>query len=231
VRITAPHYFDFGEDRQLVGDDLVRPEAWDAIRTETAGPFGLPPTRAEWESVVDSQTDYAERATVIDRLVAERGDGSIASYGVGVASLELWLHRRRPGRPLLLGEYAPATTARLRELFPEAEVHQHDLLVDAPLAADWHVFHRIDTEFTNRQWRGVLERFAEVPIVFAPGGMTDLREAISEVWTGIRNRNATRSGFVRNRPAFESLWRSTHDAEPVEIHDLQGWVLLPSSGR
>jgi hypothetical protein len=227
VRITVPHYFDFGEDRRLVGDDLVRPEAWDAIRISSSGAFALPASRAEWESLVDGQADYAERARIIDRLVTDRGGGSIASYGVGVASLELWLSRLRPDRRLAVGEYAPETAARLRELFPEADVHRHDLLSDPPLETDWHVFHRIDTEFTNRQARSVFQRFSDRSVIVVATEVVDWREALNRVWRGVRNRNATRSGYIRNRAAFEALWKSTHDADPVEVHDLQGWALTP----
>lgn len=48
ARIPLPisHYYDFGEDRERVGRDLVTPESWDAIR-ETGGPFGLLLTREE----------------------------------------------------------------------------------------------------------------------------------------------------------------------------------------
>ena len=45
MRLTVRHHFDFGADRALVGHDLVRPEAWNALRTQTRGPFALPPTR------------------------------------------------------------------------------------------------------------------------------------------------------------------------------------------
>jgi hypothetical protein len=227
VRITVPHYFDFGEERALVGDDLVRPEAWDAIRTQSSGAFALPAERAEWERITDEREDIAEQARALDAAIEDRGGGSLASYGVGAAFLELWLHRIRPQRPLAIGEYAPATVARLQELFTEAEVHQHDLLTDPPLAGDWHLFSRIDTEFSNRQWRQILERFADRRVVVIAGDLIDWRGALAELRIKMRTRNATRSGVVRNRPAFEALWRRTHEAEPLQIHDLDGWVLTP----
>ena len=227
MRITVPHYFDFGAERELVGGDLVRPEAWDAIRTESSGPFGLPPTRERWERMVDGDEAIAERARRIDAILAERDARSLASYGVGVAMVELWLKRMRPQRPLAVGEYAPATVGRLRDLFAEAEVHQHDLLADPPLPGDWHLFHRIDTEFDNRQWHQVLERFRDRPILVVAGEMIDWRRALTELGVRLRNRRATRAGLVRNGAAFEALWRHCHDPVPVEVHDLHGWVLTP----
>lgn len=46
LRVTIRHYYDFGMDRAIVGDDLVRPDAWDRLRTQTSGVFAIPPTRA-----------------------------------------------------------------------------------------------------------------------------------------------------------------------------------------
>jgi hypothetical protein len=227
MRITAPHYFDFGADRRHVGDDLVRPEAWDALRTETAGPFALPASREAWEQALGGRPELEQRARRIDALLAELGAESLASYGVGVAMIEFWLHKLRPERPLRLGEYAPATVGRLRDVFPEVEVRQHDLLADPPLPGDWHLFHRIDTEFSNRQWRRILRRFRDRSILFVATEIIDLSQAIRELRSKFSNPNATRSGLIRNRPAFEALWRRTHRAEPVEVADLQGWVLTP----
>jgi hypothetical protein len=228
VRITVPHYFDFGADRDLVGNDLVRPEAWDALRTKTTGPFAMPDTRESWEAVADEHPILRERAEAIGDVIDSRGGGGIASYGVGGASLECWLKRLSPERPLLIGEYAPDTVERLRSIFSEAEVHHHDLLADPPLEADWHLFHRIDTEFSNAQWRQVLDGFRDQRILVAASEVIGLREAVRELRKGIR-RGSTNSGRLRNRAAFEALWRSSHEAEPVEIADLRGWVLTPRS--
>jgi hypothetical protein len=228
VRITVPHYFDFGADRELVGDDLVRPEAWDALRTKTTGPFAMPETRETWEATAKEHPVLRDRAEAIGALIDARGGGSIASYGVGGASLEYWLHQVDPGRRLLIGEYAPETVARLRSIFSEAEVHDQDLLADAPLDADWHLFHRIDTEFSNGQWRQVLENFADQRVLVAASEVIGVKDALRELRRGMK-RTSTNSGRLRNRAAFEALWRHTHDAEPVDIADLRGWVLTPRS--
>jgi hypothetical protein len=231
MRITVPHYFDFGSDRELVGDDLVRPEAWDAIRTESDGPFAMPATREAWEALADEHPILEQRARRIDSVLSERGaqSSTLASYGVGGASLECWLARVRPERPLIVSEYAPATVKRLGEVFTEADVRQTDLLADPPLEADWHLFHRIDTEFSNGDWRAIFDRFANSKVLLVASELVDWRRAVSELLVGLRNRNATRSGRIRNRAAFEALWKHTHDAEPVEIADVHGWALTPKS--
>jgi hypothetical protein len=226
VRITIPHYFDFGADRELVGNDLVRPEAWDALRTKTTGPFAIADTPAGWEAIAKAHPILGDRAEAIESLIDSRGGGSIASYGVGGASLEYWLSRRDPERRLLIGEYAPDTVERLRTITSGAEVHHHDLLADPPLDADWHLFHRIDTEFSNSQWRQVLENFRDQRVLVAASEVIGLRDAMRELRRGM-SRGSTNSGRLRNRAAFEALWRRTHDSEPVAIADLQGWVLTP----
>lgn len=221
------HHFDFGPDRTVVGDDLVRAEAWDALRTRTDGAFSVAASREELELSADSRPEIGERARVIDRWLVRHDVGSLASYGVGGGVVEAWLLRVRPGRRLLLTDYAPGTVERLRELLPETEVTQHDLLSDPPLEADAHLFHRIDTELTDEQWRGVLERFASETILVVATEVATVRRLGQELLLRARNRHLTRAGWLRTRDSFEALWKRTHDAEPLRLHDLDGWALVP----
>lgn len=229
MRLTIPHYYDFGDDRTLVGDDLVNPGSWDALRTRTEGPFALPPTRAEWEAVLDSHPELQQRGEAIATWLGERDVGRLASYGVGGASIEGVLNRLRPDMELTLGEYAPATVARLEEIFPEADVVNHDLLADPPLDADMHLFHRIDTEFTNRQWRGIMERFREVPVLVVATELVENWAQVVAEWRrrGSIHRRATKCGVIRTRDAFEAFWRNTHEATRLQFNDLRAWSLEP----
>src|SRR4051794_1351032 len=147
MRLTVRHHYDFGTDRALVGDDLVRPEAWDALRTQTTGAFSLPETRAGWERTADEHPELGARARRLGALFARRGARTVASYGAGGATLECWLKRIAPARDLIVTDYAPATVDRLRPIFTEVDCVVHDLLSDGPLDADLHLFHRIETEF------------------------------------------------------------------------------------
>jgi hypothetical protein len=229
MRITVPHYFDFGADRDLVGDELVRPEAWDALRTRSDGPFALPSTREQWERVADERPDIRDRAREMDELLERRGVHRLASYGVGGAPLECWLHRIRPERELVLTEYAPTTIERLRTVFPEVEIRRHDFLTDPPLDADLHLFHRIDTELSNRQWHQVFETFRHVPVlVVATEVATSERIlAVLKALPGQRRRRSTHAGVIRNADAFESLWRKTHVGRRMTMNDLEAWELQP----
>jgi hypothetical protein len=227
VRLTIPHYYDFGADRVHVGDDLVRAEAWDALRLNTDGPFSVSATRAAFEEAADGRPEIRERAERIAEVARERGVRRMASYGAGAALLELWLKRAAPEIDLILTDYAEGTVERVAAIFPEARVVRHDLLADPPLDADLHLFHRIDTELTNRQWRGVLRRFAHVPVLVVATEIIDLDRAVHEVLGRVRRRNVSRAGWLRTRDAFEALYGSEHEITPVAVSDLDGWLLEP----
>jgi hypothetical protein len=227
MRITMRHHFDFGANRSLVGDDLARPDAWDALRTQTSGPFSVAGSREELERHARERPELEQRAREIDRWLQENQVGTLASYGVGGAILEWWLERLAPQRRLLLAEYAPDTVERLRELFPVAEVHRHDLAADPPLDADAHLFHRVDTELTNAEWRQTLERFAGRRGLVVATEVATPRRLLQELLLRVRSRRLTKAGWLRTRDAFEALWRDTHDATPLRLHDLEAWSLEP----
>lgn len=229
LRVTLRHYYDFGADRLVVGDNLVTPEAWDGLRTKTSGVFSIPRTRKEFVRVAEQRRDIAERARAIDAWLEEQGVRVVASYGVGGASLEWWLHRLRPDRELIVTDYGEATVERLAELFPEANVCYHDLRRDQPLTADLHLFHRIDTEFTNREWREMMRRFASVPVLVVAADVLDMRRLFLELRNRpvLKRRAASRAGFLRTGAALEALWRTTHEAHPLRMHDLDAWALAP----
>ena len=226
IPLTVRHVYDFGEDRPLVGDDLVRPEAWDALRTQTSGPFAMPADRADWEAEAAGVSSLVDRARAINAWLDGQSISSVASYGVGGASLEFLLWREAPTRRLVLSDYGPATVDRLRTVFPEVEVRQFDLLADPPLSADIHLFHRIDTEFDNATWRDVLRRFADQRILFAASDLIGHRRA-REVRARQHNPDVTSAGWLRNRAAMHLLWRRTHSATHLRMHDLHAWDLQP----
>jgi hypothetical protein len=227
VRLTLRHVYDFAEDRALVGDDLVRPEAWDALRTRTSGPFGLPAEREAWIIAAEADGAIGGRADAIDSWLRAAGADSVASYGVGSGALELLLHRRTPGRRLIATDFGPATVARLAGLFPEAEVRTHDLLSAPPLDADVHLLSRVDTELTDDEFRTVLRAFAGERLLVVATAVISPVDAALQILQRLRHRGLTRAGWARNRAAFEALWRPTHDATAIVVHDLAAWDLRP----
>lgn len=227
IPLTIRHVYDFGADRPLVGDDLVRPEAWDALRVQTDGPFSLPADRATWEQQALSRPELVARAHEINAWADDAGLKRLASYGVGGGTLEYLLWRERPQRRLVLSDYTPAAVERLSGLFPETEVRGFDLLADPPLDTDADLFHRIDTELTNAQWRAVMRRFAGRRILLVATEIADLRRMSWELRRRLTERGASKAGWLRNRPAFERLWRDTHTSTALRVGDLDAWDLRP----
>ena len=124
-------------------------------------------------------------------------------------------------------EYASATVERLKRIFPEASVLERDLIRDDPVAADVHLFHRIDTELGNSDWKAVFERFADQRVLFLTQPAS-ARLLFAELRKNLVNRRTTEAGFVRNRAALEALWSETHCCRTVvAVGDLLAWTLEP----
>jgi hypothetical protein len=229
VRVTVRHYYDFGADRAVVGADLAAPESWDRLRARTDGAFSIPATREAFLEAAADHDGIAQRARAIDAWLSERRVRSVASYGVGAAMLEWWLRRLRPQRALVCTDFGAATVATLNELVPELDARLHDLRRDGPLPAEVHLFHRIDTELSDQEWREVLRRFESASILLVAAQVLDARALLRELLDRPRMwaLRATRAGFLRSRSAFESIWQPTHRATPLRMHDLDAWFLTP----
>ena len=178
MRLTVPHYHDFGDARPLVGDDLLNPEAWDNLRIESDDDLRLPPRPRGVGSGDRLATRYQERrARTVVEWLEPRARSTIASYGVGPAPVERWINRLRPEWTLKLTDYAPRTVERLRTHFPEAESCTHDFVHDPPLEADVHLFCCIDTELTRRGMAGrACGNFAGQPVLIYPCATFGLRD-------------------------------------------------------
>lgn len=220
--MTLRHTFDFGSDRSAIGSDLVRPEAWDAVR-ETSGPFGLPARRSDWERAA-AQPELVRRARDIVAVSASLSARSLCSHGAGTGALELNIHLAAPTLALMCTDYAPRTTERLRRLFPEATVITHDLRRDQPPQADLHLMHRIDTELDTSTWRRVYPRFT-TPILVVPVLLLGLDRVVKELGLRVLRPSATRAGWVRTEDALRALWSDTHEDEAVRIGGQRSFVL------
>jgi hypothetical protein len=229
--LTIRHVYDFGRERHLVGGDLVRPEAWDALRTRSDGPFALPADRAAWDAAARSDPDLVARAGAISAWLRAEQVRSLASYGVGTALIDGLVWQADPTRRTVLADYAPGAVERLAAIFPEVRVQAHDLLVDPPLDADVHLFHRVDTELSNAEWRALFRRFSGERILVVATEVAGLRRMSWEVRRRITNRSVSSAGWLRNRAAFDRLWAATHAATPLRMHDLHAWDLTPRQVR
>jgi hypothetical protein len=224
VRVTVRHTYDFGADRERIGDNLVRPDAWDAART-LEGPFGLAPTREAWERSA-ARPDLRATAADIVAIVRELGARSLCSHGVGTAALEWNLHTVAPELRLVCTDYAPRTVERLQALFPEAEVVLHDLASEDVPSADVHLMHRIDAELADDVWRRVFARLPG-PVLFVPNVVLDVRATLRELARRLGRRRLTRAGWFRNEAALRALWADSHTERRVTVGGADAFLLEP----
>ena len=122
------------------------------------------------------------------------------------------LSRAAPELELVCTDYAPRTVDRLQTLFPEATVVQHDLCGRrARSTADFHLLHRVDTEFPTPKLARIVCGFHQ-PVLLVPSLLLTWPLVIREVLLRLRRPRATRAGWLRSEAAFRALWAadSTH---------------------
>ena len=170
----------------------------------------------------------SERAREIDRWLEENGVGTLASYGVGGGILEWWL---RAAAAQSAGCCSPSTRPRPWsgcECF--SRTPKSTATTSSPTRrsqADAHLFHRVDTELSDAEWRETLRRFAGAVVLVVATEVATPQRLLQELLLRLRSRRLSRAGWLRTRGAFEALWRDTHEARPLRLHDLEGWSLEP----
>jgi hypothetical protein len=214
------HHFFSPETTQLLGGKLVGRGAWDALRTNPdRSSFAIPLDRAEWRGRCTNAV-FADRGAEIERLARQLGVSGITSFGVGTACVEYNIHRANPDLPLYLSDYSMETVGRLRVVFPEAaSIEVVDLLRNEPktVVGTLTMLHRIDTEFTNHDFRRVFMRLhanGHRLILLIPTTFLTLREFSAEMARRMLSRTgrrrATWTGYVRTRPVFGDLWSNLY---------------------
>ncbi|MGI8460472.1 MAG: hypothetical protein ACR2OC_02380 [Solirubrobacterales bacterium] len=216
MKLTVPHYYDFGEDRPLVGDDLLNPDAWDNLRTESNTIFVFHPDREEWDREIAGNAYQERRARQLIEWVEPGGVTRIASYGVGPAPVERWVHNLKPNWQLQLTDYGPRTVERLKTHFPEAETRRHNFVLDLPLKAELHLFCCVDTELTDEEWKLVLRNFSACRMLIYPCATFGLLTIVGELRQRGPGKKPTRCGFWRTKSRFDELISATHDLRRLE---------------
>lgn len=229
MKLVVRRVYDFGVQRDDVGETLLSPEAWDAVR-RLPGAFHLQNTREEW--LADgARPPYPERAMAVVALARELGAGSLCSHGAGGALLEQQLHLLAPELDLTCTDFAPETVAGLRRLFDEATVVTADLRDPSSLPhADLHLMHRLDQELSVQQWHAVFSILA-APVVFVPSEILTPAAAAKELVRRLLRPQATGAGWFRNEAALRALWSPWFDERRVEIGDEPGYLLVPRGSR
>ena len=238
------HYYYFGEKTDVIGGNLIRPSSWDALRTADSGPqddFSMPESRTAWEEKSLSNTVFARRADALTDFLKPRCR-RVYSYGVGCAFLEYLLKKRDPMLFLRCSDFTPRMIERLKKVFTEAD----EIVLFDMLSGAWdnggpdcvHMFHRVDTEFNDQQWRDVFRRMSRAGVenvLFIPSEYLTVRRIVVQKikyflysWTG---RKMTFSGFLRTKEQFVSLVSEFYGiAQIVSIGDLTGLLLKRKVG-
>jgi hypothetical protein len=194
------------------------PEAWDVRRTLPG--YAFPESREAWVEEAEADVELTARAAAIAAIAQETDARSLCSYGAGVGMLEWCLHRAAPTLDLTCTDFAPRTVERLGALFPEATVVRHDLLRDAPIAADLALLHRVETELPDDAWRQVFAGLGPTLVVVSDflrfGRLLDSRR-----------RSGEEIGWLRTPRAVTALWRGSHTHRRLRVADLDGYLLSP----
>jgi hypothetical protein len=238
------HYYYFGKKADALGESLIRPDSWDALRTADSGSqddFLMPETRMAWEEKSLGNVVLNGRADALTDFLRPRYR-RVYSYGVGCAFLEYLLKKRDPMLFVRCSDFTPRTIERLKKVFIEAD----EIVLFDMLSGTWdnggsnciHMFHRVDTEFDDRQWRDIFKRMSRAGIehvLFIPSEyLTVKRIVVQKIkyflysWTG---RKMTFSGFLRTKERFVSLVSEFYDiVQVVKVGDLTGLLLKLRAG-
>lgn len=230
MRLTVPHYHQFGKHRRLIGEHLVDPASWDRLRLETETIFAFDPDPDDWDRRISTDTYQRRRAKALVGWLDRLEVSEISSYGVGPAPIECWIHRLRPKWRLRLTDFAPRTVARLRAHFPEAEIHHHDLREHPPLPADVHLMSCVDTEFSDQQWRRIYRRFAGATLLVYPCATLGVSTIVNELRQWLALKPPTPCGFWRTSERIEELLAPTHRPERLSEGGALGvaWLCRPN---
>ena len=221
MKLTIRHRYSFGSGGV---HELNTAAAWDEIRSR-GDVFGLPETREGWLSEAASRDEFERRAEAVVCVARGLEARSVCSYGVGTAYLEQRLTVVAPDLELICTDFAPRAVARLGAHFPEARVVLHDLQAEAPLNADLHLLHRLDTEFSDEAWPPIFARF-DRPVVVLASEFLRPRVVARELATRCRHPRATKAGWLRTEGALRGLWSASHDDQRIDA-DLPAYLLLP----
>ncbi len=239
VKITIKHYFDFKENNKTIGKRLDNFQSWDTLRIngKSNDAFSIPESRLLWEKKCLDNPVFDQQAADIKKIVDQGGYRRINSYGAGAAHLEYLIKKKAPHIFLECSDYAPKTIERLKEFFKEADkIIQFDILKDEWVnegPACLYLFHRVDTEFDDREWRAIFERAGSAGIqyiLFVPSEFLTLRRFIRQktkllLYKLLRKR-ITFAGYFRTREQSKAFFYKNYEIERVcRIGDLQGFLL------
>ena len=236
MRRTIKTYYDFGPGAQIVGANLLKKSAWDALRTSGLADFSVAEGREAWLASFSERDDLRERAHAIVSLCRASGYTGVLSVGAGVGGLEYFIKTEAPDLRVTSTDFAPAATERLARVFSECdEVTVFDMMRDPwPTRPGTLVLlHRVDTELSDRAWRSCFRRMRASrvsPVLVVPCEfLTPERRARARraYLSHLRHRRPlTFSGYLRTKTRFMSLWSRSYGLhKELQVGDLTGFLL------
>ena len=238
MRLTLRHFYDFGRKADLIGNDLHNPHSWEKLRQETETPdiFSIPKNANRWrEKCLNDSLLNARAEKIISFL--DPSINKIYSFGVGTACLEYLLKTKKPQIFLQCSDFTVMAVGHLKSIFKEAdEVLPFDMLKDSWMNAGaecLYLFHRIDTEFTDKEWQLILKRMqtAEIQnILFIPSQILTVPKIIyyqfKRLYYKLFNKKVTLAGYIRTEDQLRFILSCFYQIEKVEkIGDLKGYLL------
>ena len=200
-------------------------------------PFSIPAERSQWVRLAAARQDMAERAQAIVSLLKDLNAFRVASVGVGCGWLEWHLKRLLPTLELTCTDYAPATVERLRRVFVECDcVDLFDMLTPHwPPDKDAYLLHCVDTELSDRQWKGVIEnmrRSGIQQILMIPSAFLDLRLFLAvqrrRLKGLVKRGKTTFAGYLRTKDQFRALWSPSYPVvKEIPVGNVTGFLLHP----
>lgn len=239
MKITAKHYYFFGEKSAEVGGNLISPKSWDILRMHEnlENPFSLPESRDAWIKKSRNNTQSVKGAESISNLLKQKNYKRIESFGVGAAFMEYNLKIKHPDIFLSCYDFAPKTVARLKNLFVEAEkIEVFDILNDNFInkgEGTLYLLYRVDNEFDNKQWRAIFKKISLAGIkniLFVPCDVSTIKSLIksrlgylSQIISG---RRLSFAGYLRTKDQFKELFYKYYNlVKEFPVGDLTGFLL------
>jgi len=238
MKLTVKHYYSFGKRAENVGKNLLTKKSWDAIRIDDDNtPFSIPKNREDWIKKCLGNKEMLERARAIGIFAKEKRFKKIISFGSGACFMEYNLKNQYPDIVLECSDFSPNSVERLKSIFTEAEkIDVFDMLKDDFKNEEGvlYLFHRLDTDFSNSQWKNIFERANKAGIgnvLFVPCAIDTLKSLTKTIlgkWHQIifKKSKLSFAGYLRSKGALKNLFNNYYrTAEELRIGDLTGFYL------
>jgi len=200
---------------------------WEALRNdEKESPYFLPFTLKDYlkKVNVDEPSDFT---SILIKKTQQLGLAKLFSIGCGIASQEYQI-KKFSQLSVTVSDYND-TVFRLREFNIFDECVQLDAFKDKIPVDNSYImfFHRIDTEFNDKQLKTVFAKCHDAGIryiYFVPAELLNFKIIISEIKTLIlsfvRKKPRVFCGYARSKCLFKKIWGKHYKLKQVfEVGD------------